>query len=134
MTTVKGIHCGTYQRVTYELFGFDRGQWLRVKEYDEERECKDAFNSPTLRAAYKGNVAWCERTVVETRILNGANVPVYQLVMQMRGEDGEAGDVLKSEYQDLTLALQMTNEARDMADCVSATLVDLSTGRSVEKS
>jgi len=130
--TIKGLYCGTVQRVTYEVFGWDRGQWLRIHEGDDEYAAKNVYNSAEVRKAYQGNVAWCERIVVETRILKGANVPVYQLVMQMRGEDGEAGEVIRTEYMDLATALIFHREALAMPDCLTAGVVDLSNGRSVD--
>jgi len=127
--SVKGILCGTFQRVTYEVFGHDGRQWLRIHEGDNAIKARDAFNDPTLRRAYAGRVAWAERTVVETRSLKGANVPVYELVMQMRGEDGEPGPVVKATYSDAITAHCARVEALDMPDCLTANVVDLSTGR-----
>jgi len=130
--TIKGLYCGTVQRVSYEVFGHDGNQWLRIHEGDNKEAARDAYHSPTVRKAYQGRVAWCDRIVVETRVLNGASVPTYQLVMQMRGEDGEPGETIRNDYDDMLTALQMRAEAAAMPDCLTAAVVDLSTGRSVD--
>jgi len=129
MTKLSDLHCGTYRRETWELFGVNHGQWVRVGEYDAEHKAKNAFADPTLRASYKDGLAWCHRTVVESRFMCDATVPQYQLVMQMRGEDGEPGETHRSTYENIGVAVVYLREAKAMPDCLTAHLVDLSTGR-----
>jgi len=130
--SVKGILCGTFVQQEFELFGYDREQWLRVGVYDDEIKVKNAFNDPTLRKAYKEGLAWTVRNVEETRTLKGSMVPVYQLVMQMRGEDGEAGELVKVDQPNLLAAIAAHDQAEAMPDCLVASIIDLSTGREVK--
>jgi len=132
MTKLSEIHCGTYRRETWELFGVNHGQWVRVGEYDAEHKAKDAFNNPTMRASYQDGLAWAHRVVVESRFICNASVPQFQLVMQMRGEDGEPGETIKTDYQDMGEAVKMHEAALAMPDCVTANLIDLSTGRTYQ--
>jgi len=132
MTKLSDLHCGTYRRETWELFGVNHGQWVRVGEYDAEHKAKDAFADPTLRKAYSDGLAWCHRTVVESRFIVSASVPMFEVVSRLKGEDGEEGELIRAEVAGAIEGLQMVAEAKADPMFQDAWLVDLSTGRTVE--
>jgi hypothetical protein len=131
--TIQGLYCGTVQRVTYEVFGYDRGSWLRIKETDCKIEAQECFHNPDIRKAYQNRIAWSERTVIETRSLKGAMVPIYQLVMKLRPEEFECEEreIVRRNYSDLIEGMEACQQARKMNEVEEANLIDLSTGRSV---
>lgn len=132
MVTVEGIKCGTFVRTIYEVFGYDRGQWIKIVEHERICDAQESMRAHKSQGLYEG-VAYTERTVKEVRNMIDSSVPRYQLVMELFPDFGDEPELVKEMQPDLATAMKARKDAMTDPVIRSARVVDLTTMRSVAK-